>query len=168
MAGPVGLYWPVRGEPDVRPVPAMADPDSDGGRVLTAPHGLTLPGHPAADPQMLTWRSDGPMREAWGSLRYPAEGAAAVAPGEHGVILVPAVAFDRSGNRMGNGGGWYDRLLADLGRAGPEEPANPTPLLIGVGHGFQLLERLVAQPWDVPMHLVVTPDELITASRLAP
>lgn len=153
----------------MRPAPAMGGTDTGhGNRALAAPHGLTLPGHPAADPQMLHWRSDGPLAEAWGSLRYPAEGAPAVAPSEHGVILVPGVAFDRSGNRMGNGGGWYDRLLAGLGRTGPDEPADPTPLLIGVGHRFQLLERLETQPWDVPMHLVVTPDELITARRSAP
>ncbi|MEZ5383709.1 MAG: 5-formyltetrahydrofolate cyclo-ligase [Microthrixaceae bacterium] len=137
--GPVAVYWPVRGEPDVRR--------------LAAPHGRTLPGHPAAVPRLLAWSDDTELAVAWRHLRYPADGSAAVDATDHGLILVPALAFDRSGNRLGNGAGWYDRLLAGLSRFDA-----PGPLLVGVAHSFQLVDDLDVQPWDVPMHLVVTPD----------
>lgn len=164
-AGPVGVYWPVRGEPDVRlcvPIDRLAsDPCAAS---LATPHGLTLPGHPAAHPRMLRWAADATLATAWGALRYPDDGVPAIDPKDHGMILVPAVAFDPAGNRLGNGGGWYDRLLANLSS---RQLASETPLLVGIAHGFQLVEHLDAQRWDVPMHVVVTPDEVIVAVRPA-
>ncbi|MCB1027024.1 MAG: 5-formyltetrahydrofolate cyclo-ligase [Microthrixaceae bacterium] len=154
--GPVGVYWPVRGEPDVR----LGGPDH-GADPLPTPHGLTLPGHPAAEPQLRSWTADTELAVAWRTLRYPADGAPVVAPVDHGMILVPALAFDHRGNRLGNGAGWYDRLLA--GRTG--QPAEAGPLLVGVAHGFQVVEILEAQAWDVPMDLIVTPDGVMRGYR---
>ena len=150
--GPIGLYWPIRGEPDMRP-PAT----------FNAPHGLTLPGHPGASPRMLRWKPGAAMASAWATLHYPADGSAEVAPGDHGLILVPGVAFDRAGNRLGHGGGWYDRLLTGLGGAAVDRPLGDAPLLIGIAHEFQVVEHLEAQSWDVPMALIATPSELIRA-----
>ena len=48
------------------------------------------------------------------------------------------------------------------GRAGKNDRPNAsTPLLVGVAHQFQLVEHLEVQRWDVPMHLIVTPSELV-------
>ena len=63
------------------------------------------------------------------------------------LFLVPGLAFDRSGNRLGMGGGYFDRLL---------KLAAPEATLIGLGFEFQLLKSLPAETHDVPVHKVVT------------
>lgn len=72
-------------------------------------------------------------------------GSETVSPDEIDLIVVPAVAYDRRGNRLGRGKGFYDRLLAE---------ARATK--IGVGYEFQLLDQLPAEPHDVPMDYVIT------------
>ncbi|HYC21339.1 MAG TPA: 5-formyltetrahydrofolate cyclo-ligase [Candidatus Bathyarchaeia archaeon] len=64
------------------------------------------------------------------------------------VLLAPAVAVDRLGNRLGRGGGDYDRLLAELRPAGW--------YLIGVCHAAHLLERVPVAPHDVRVDAVLT------------
>jgi len=71
-------------------------------------------------------------------------------PGEVDVIVVPGVAFDVQGNRLGHGGGHYDRLLAALAR-GPAEP-----LKVGVAFDFQIVDRLPTGETDVGMDVVIT------------
>jgi 5-formyltetrahydrofolate cyclo-ligase len=66
------------------------------------------------------------------------------------VILLPLVAFDRRGHRLGSGAGYYDRALAM--RAGRPAP----PLMIGVAYACQEVEAIPAEPWDIPMDAVAT------------
>lgn len=68
------------------------------------------------------------------------------------VILLPAVAFDDQGYRLGMGGGYYDRTLADLAR----RPRRPR--LVAVGYEFQRVGKgtLPVAPWDQPVDLTVT------------
>lgn len=61
------------------------------------------------------------------------------------VIIVPGVAFDRKGRRLGRGKGFYDRLL---------ETAKATK--IGIGYEFQLVDELPSEPHDIPMDMVIT------------
>lgn len=61
------------------------------------------------------------------------------------LMIIPAVAFDRKGNRLGRGKGFYDRLLATT---------NATK--IGVGYEFQLLDEIPSEKHDVPMNIVIT------------
>lgn len=84
-------------------------------------------------------------------------GGVQVAPESLQLVLVPLVAFDRQGNRLGSGAGYYDRSFAFL-REG-ERPREP--LLVGVAFGFQEVEALAAEPWDVKLDLVITERELI-------
>lgn len=65
------------------------------------------------------------------------------------IILVPALAFDRRGYRLGFGGGYYDRFLPTL---------DCSPLLIGPAYAFQLMEEIPREPWDRPVEMVVTPE----------
>ena len=68
------------------------------------------------------------------------------------VIIAPLVAFDKRGNRLGTGGGYYDRSLSFL-----LESKRPTkPWLIGFAFGMQQLDQLPTQSWDVPLDAVVT------------
>lgn len=68
------------------------------------------------------------------------------------LILMPLVAFDSQGNRLGMGGGYYDKSLAFL----RHRQAWRKPHLIGLAHDFQQVPRLEAFPWDIPLHAVVT------------
>ncbi len=74
------------------------------------------------------------------------------------LILMPLVAFDAAGNRLGMGGGFYDRSLAFL----LQRRCWFKPRLCGVAYHFQRVHRLPNQPWDVPLHAIVTDDALYT------
>lgn len=63
------------------------------------------------------------------------------------VIILPLVGFDAQGNRLGMGGGYYDRTLAS---------ANPRPYLLGMAHACQRVEQLTVAPWDIPLNGIVT------------
>ena len=71
------------------------------------------------------------------------------------VILMPLVGFDTKGNRLGMGGGYYDRTLAFTKRT------TNKPLLIGVAHDVQEVERLPIAPWDIPLNAIITPTRLL-------
>ena len=73
------------------------------------------------------------------------------------LVLVPLLGFDRHGNRLGFGAGYYDRSFAFL-RAG-ERPREP--LLVGVAYACQERAQLDAAAWDVPLDFVATETELI-------
>lgn len=62
------------------------------------------------------------------------------------LIIVPGVAFDRKGNRMGRGRGFYDRMLK----------STPNALKFGVAFDFQLLDDIPVEPHDVKMDRVIT------------
>jgi len=62
------------------------------------------------------------------------------------LIVVPGVAFDRTGNRMGRGRGFYDRLLK----------STPNAVKIGVAYEFQMLEEIPVEPHDVKMDIVIS------------
>lgn len=72
------------------------------------------------------------------------------------LVLVPLVAFDAAGNRLGMGGGFYDRTFAYLGK----RTAWRRPLLIGIAYEFQRVEALPAQPWDIPLQGIATEKRL--------
>ena len=63
---------------------------------------------------------------------------------------MPLVAFDAQRNRLGMGGGFYDRYLAT------DTAVIKRPHLIGVGHQCQQVEALPLEPWDVMLDAVVT------------
>ncbi len=61
------------------------------------------------------------------------------------IIVVPGVAFDKSGNRMGRGRGFYDRLLK----------STPNAVKVGVAYSFQMMEEIPMEPHDVAMNYVI-------------
>ena len=68
-----------------------------------------------------------------------------IADDPHALVLMPGVAFDKAGHRIGYGGGYYDRFLA-------AEPEHPT---VALCYGFQLLEQLETEEFDIPVDLVL-------------
>jgi len=75
-----------------------------------------------------------------------------IAPHALDLVLAPLVGFDRTGHRLGMGGGFYDRSFAYL----LSRKYWRKPHLVGLAYDFQQLPRLSAQPWDVPLTAVAT------------
>ncbi len=73
------------------------------------------------------------------------------------VVLVPLVAFDALGHRLGMGGGFYDRTFARRKRK--------LPLLVGIAHDFQQVERLAVAPWDIDLDMVVSDRRIYRTGR---
>jgi 5-formyltetrahydrofolate cyclo-ligase len=87
-------------------------------------------------------------------LRVPRENKQLVAPQDIELILVPGVSFDRHGNRLGMGAGYYDRFLA--------QATNAT--LVGVVWNFQILDDIPAIEHDIPMHFILTEQGIMKCS----
>jgi 5-formyltetrahydrofolate cyclo-ligase len=90
---------------------------------------------------------------AYGILEPHPDACPALSSFAPDAALIPAVAYDRRGGRLGFGQGYYDRLLAG--------PGFERTFLIGLAHPFQVVERLPLDPWDRPVHAVITGDEII-------
>ena len=91
------------------------------------------------------------QRNALG-IREPRDGVLRrIHPRRLDVILIPVIAFDTHGWRLGFGGGYYDRKLAFRQRRAARKP-----LLIGVGYEFQRVAPVTASQWDVKLDFIVT------------
>jgi 5-formyltetrahydrofolate cyclo-ligase len=75
-------------------------------------------------------------------------------------VLMPLVAFDRSGARLGMGGGFYDRTFAFK-----QQKPKGKPLLIGLAHSCQEVAALHVDNWDIPLGAIATEQEVIHISH---
>lgn len=137
---PVAGYWPMRGELDPRPL--MANLAASG-------HPLLLPVI-TGDGQPLTFRAwrEGDLLTAgpFGTREPPAD-----APeGLPGLVIVPVLAFDDAGYRLGYGGGFYDRTLAELRRR------RPGVIAAGFAYESQRSANLPRDDWDQQLDWIVT------------
>lgn len=133
-AGRVLLYLPFRGEPS--PLGLLRRyPEARYFLPRTAPGGLSV--HPFDAPR---------ERHRYG-FEQPAAGAPEVDPASLDAVVVPGLAFDRAGGRLGYGAGYYDRFLATL---------PPRVLRIGLVPEALVLEALPRDPWDVPVDFLAT------------
>lgn len=101
-------------------------------------------------------RGDPLIRNRFG-IPEPSPSAPQCPPWGLGVVLMPLVGFDRSGARLGMGGGFYDRSFAYTRRT----PAMRCPRLIGLAHSCQEVEQLEVESWDIPLTEIVTDKEVI-------
>lgn len=76
------------------------------------------------------------------------------AVGQADAVLLPGLAVDARGMRLGRGGGSYDRVLARLERAGAD------PALVVLLYDTEIVERVPEEPHDRPVHAVVTPSDV--------
>lgn len=132
----VAGFWPMGTEIDIRPLLlALA------GRG----HVLALPETPARGRPLVfrRWRFGQPLRRGPLGTRQPAREAEALRPDW---LLVPLLAFDRSGGRLGYGGGYYDRTLAGL----------PGAVAIGCAHAVQEVPEVPVGPEDVRLPRIAT------------
>jgi 5-formyltetrahydrofolate cyclo-ligase len=135
----VSGYWPGRSELDVRPLLEWLD---------RAGHRVALPVVLARGQPLLfrRWRPGGQLEARPFALMEPPTSAPALVPK---ILLVPFLAVDAEGYRIGYGAGYYDMTLARLRQAGPV-------LAIGVGYEAQRVERLPHDARDEPLDWVVT------------
>lgn len=89
-------------------------------------------------------------------IREPLPVGKPITPSEIDVVLVPLVAFDRQGNRVGMGAGFYDRAFAEVKQGNSKKP-----YLLGLAHHFQEQNSIQASPWDVPLNAILTDREFI-------
>ena len=85
------------------------------------------------------------------NIQEPLYALEPVNPASINIILLPGLAFDTWGNRLGFGKGYYDRFL---------ERIDEKCLKIGLAYGFQVVEGIDAEPWDRKLDLVVTEDRV--------
>lgn len=139
LAGrPVAVYWPIRGEPDLRPW--MREIHEGGASVL-------LPVVETRDRPLIFRKWEPGCRMVRGLWDIPVpEGTDAARPE---IVIVPLVGVDAEGYRLGNGGGYYDRTLVRI---------EPRPQIIGIGFAFSRMPTIFPMPWDVPMDTVVLDD----------
>ncbi len=132
----VSLYWPFRGEPDLRPW--MATVIERGGTIALPI--VVEKAHP------LIFRAYKPgdrLEKGVWNIPIPAEGD----PVLPDIVVAPLVGVDRRNYRLGYGGGFFDRTLAAMPRK---------PLVIGVGYEMQRIATIYPQTHDIPMDVVVT------------
>jgi len=145
-AGVIAFYHPLKDE--ISPYPIL--------EALGAGQRAVLPWFAGRDARMI-WRET-PAVEAspWGVLQ-PAADAEALPPD---LVLVPLVAADRRGTRIGHGKGHYDRALAYLREGGHDVRT------IGLAWEMQISEEpLAADPWDQPLDAIATPKEWIECPK---
>jgi len=132
----VSLYWPFRGEPDLRPwLAAITARGATGALPI-----VVEKAHPLV---FRAYRPGDALEKGVWNIPVPAAGDT-VFPD---VTIAPLVGFDAAHYRLGYGGGFFDRTLASLGRR---------PLVIGVGYAMQRIETIHPQPHDIPMDVIVT------------
>lgn len=146
---PLAGYMAMRTEID--PSPAMAEAAAHGPVCVPV---IIGPGQPLR------------FREWWpGCAMVAGEFGAAIPAGggwiEPEILIVPLVAFDREGGRLGYGGGFYDRTLEML------RALRPT-LAIGFAYGGQVDDDLPLEPTDQKLDLIVTENEIIEPRSRAP
>jgi len=150
--GRVALYLPLPGEVDLRP----CLPEAWRRGVETY-----VPRIVSRRRRLMTFVALAPgstaRRNRYG-IEEPAATTRHLVPVGLDVVLVPVVGYDRRGNRLGMGAGFYDRALRrrlDAGRTWRR------PWLVGVAFACQELPGIAASPWDVPLDLIVTEQGIV-------
>jgi 5-formyltetrahydrofolate cyclo-ligase len=144
---PVAGYWPVGGEIDGRPLLAAL---AKAGRTVALPRMESRNG-PA---RFLRWRGNEILSaDAFGVPSPPATGAD-LSPR---LFLVPLLAFDRAGRRLGQGGGHYDRIISLYRAHGA--------IAVGLAYAEQEMGQVPTGPHDAHLDWIITPKEAIRCGR---
>ena len=142
----VGAFWPIRSEVDPRP----------------AAEGLLARGQAVALPQVTKdglvfreWRAGDALVSGSFGLSEPDP---SLPPVEPDALIVPLAAFDRTGQRIGYGRGYYDGAIERLSRSHPV-------FTVGIGFAVQEVAHVPAEPHDRPLDCVITEAGLIRFDR---
>jgi len=143
----VAMYLPMGGEVDLRPA---IDAAWRRGVAVFVPCILS---RRRARMAFVRWNPDEPRRRNAYGIEEPAYCTAGVPVLRLDAVVLPVVGFDRRGNRLGMGAGYYDRALH---RRVDTDRHWRRPRLIGVAFSCQELSAIAVSPWDVPLDLIVT------------
>lgn len=142
--GDVGGYWPLGSELDARPALLHL-------KQLGHPVGLPVSGPRGTALVFRDWDPQAPMAAGRYGIREPAEGRAVLRPS---LLLVPLLAFDRSGHRLGYGAGYYDRTLDALRDGG-------AVVAVGVAFAAQEMPAVPVDGHDERLDWIVTERETL-------
>jgi 5-formyltetrahydrofolate cyclo-ligase len=143
----IGGYYPIRDELNpLRLLQALCDDGRQIGLPAICPGpGLTF----------RAWTPGTPLKRSQLGLSEPEAGYPEVVPG---IVLVPLLAFDSHGNRLGYGAGYYDAALRDLRRRAPV-------IAIGLGFDEQQFREIPREPQDEPLDMILTPTRTLTCGE---
>ena len=147
----VSGFWPIGSEIDLRPVLAA---------LAARGHAVALPVVAGPDLPLVfrAWHEGDAMAEGQWGIREPLDSAQEIAPE---VLLVPLLAFDRAGYRLGYGGGFYDRTLEGLRARG-------RALAIGAAWAAQEVPAVPRGRYDQPLDWMLTERECFPIGGAAP
>ena len=131
----VGMFWPIRHEVDLRPLLDHASPGALGLPVVTA-----------ADAPLTFRDGSGPLEPGPFGVRAPGPTAADLPLERLDLLLMPALGVDALGRRIGYGGGYYDRTLAEC----------PSLLRFAVVFHAQVARNIPTESHDLPLHGYIT------------
>lgn len=143
----LGIYWPIRGEIDVRELAAKHI--ATGG--LAALPVVVREGAPV---EFWRWTPDMTMKRGIWNIPIPVQREVL----QPDILIAPLVGFDEAGYRLGYGGGYYDRTIA----AAPSRP-----YCVGLGFADTGLQTIYPQPHDMPMDVIVTEQFIRSRPRSA-
>jgi 5-formyltetrahydrofolate cyclo-ligase len=147
----VGAYVAVRGEVDPAPLVEWA---------WSVPVPVFVPRLTAGRAMVFAaWNPGAPTQAGEHGIPEPPAEATIRAAGRIDAVLVPLVAFDRTGTRLGTGEGYYDRAF-EFRR---HQPRGTAPLLIGLAYAWQEVDVVERRAWDIPLDYIVTDAEVIQA-----
>lgn len=133
----VSAYWPIKGEPDLRPL--MAELHRAGVTVC-----LPIVEQKAAPLVFRRWTPETRMVRGDWNIPVPPPDSEVLIPD---IAVAPLVGWDGAGFRLGYGGGYFDRTLAALA---------PRPFTIGIGFQSSRLSSIYPQPHDIPLDIILT------------
>ncbi len=142
-AATIGGYHAFREELD--PLPLLTALHAQGFRIALprTGEGTTL--------SFRIWEPGGPLKRGKFGVQEPAESEPLIQPA---LLLVPLVAFDRKGNRLGYGAGYYDASLRDM-------RARQRVAAIGVAFDEQEFPDIPREPLDEPLDMILTPSRVL-------
>jgi 5-formyltetrahydrofolate cyclo-ligase len=145
----VAAFVAFDGEPDLGP--AMKQLESEGIRIALP---VIREASGRADICFRHWSPASDMQPNRYGIREPV-GTLDVQLGEIDLVLIPLVAWDSSGGRLGMGASFYDRAFQPL-------EGERRPFRMGVAYQLQQVERVPLEPWDVALHGVLTENGCLT------
>ena len=143
QARTIAGYVSIGDEADVAPLLALLAEQGAG---------LALPAVAAREAalEFRRWKPEDALEDGLFATRHPPATMERVVPD---LLLVPLLAFDTTGGRLGYGGGYYDRTLADLRRRG-------RVIAVGIGYAAQKMDGLPRETHDQPLDWIVTEQDV--------